>query len=152
MIMRHNLLTASLLLIGLSAFVVGGAAQKSQEEPKDQTTQGQSTPGMMGGGGMGRNEGRSQGTMGGGMMGNMGQMTTHHQQMSTLMSKLMDSMAAIQNEKDPAALQSKLAEHRALLDQMRGQMMQQGKMMEMMSGQVNANCGARGDAGKSGPQ
>ena len=101
---------------------------------------------------MGQGAGRRQGTMGGGMMGMMGQMTTHHQQMSTLMSKLMESMAAIQNEKNPDALKSKLAEHRALLDQMHGQMMHQGKMMEMMSGQVNANCVARGDAGKNPSQ
>ncbi len=50
------------------------------------------------------------------MMGmTMGQMTVHHQQMTETMNKLMQSMTAIQNEKDPAALKSKLAEHRALL-------------------------------------
>lgn len=146
--MRHSLPTALLLLVSLSAFALGGAAQKSPQDSQDQTTQGQSPPGMMGGGKMGRGHG----TMGGGVMGTMGQMTTHHQQMSALMSKLMDSMAAIQNEKDPSALQSKLKEHQALLDQMRGHMMQQGKMMEMMSGQVNADCATRGNAGKSASQ
>ena len=62
----------------------------------------------------------------------MGQMTTHHQQMSSLMNKMMSSMAGIQNEKDPDALKSKLAEHQALLNQMHNQMTQQGKMMQMM--------------------
>jgi hypothetical protein len=57
--------------------------------------------------------GQGQGMMGGGimMMGMMGQMTTHHQQMTELMNKLMQNMTAMQNEKDPAALKAKLAEH-----------------------------------------
>ena len=49
--------------------------------------------------------------------------------MTDLMTKLMDSMKAVESEKDPAALKQKLAEHRALLEQMRTQMMQQGGMM-----------------------
>ena len=134
--MRHKLFTASLLAATLTAFVIGGAAQKSQQNPQDQTTQGQTKPGMMDGGMMG------QGMMVGGMMGMMGQMTTHHQQMSTLMNNLMQSMAAIRNEKDPEALKSKLAEHQTLLDQMRTQMMQQGNRMQMMSGQIKQNCPA----------
>jgi hypothetical protein len=69
--------------------------------------------------------------------------------MSTLMNKLMQSMAAIQNEKDPEALKSKLAEHEALLNDMRTQMMQQGDGMQMMSGQVNQYCSAPGDAAKA---
>jgi hypothetical protein len=67
------------------------------------------------------------------MMGmTMGQMMAHHQQMTETMNKLMQSMTAIQNEKDPAALKSKLAEHRALIEQMQSQMMQQGGMMQNM--------------------
>jgi hypothetical protein len=142
MTMRHKLFTASLLAATLTAFVIGGAAQKSQQNAQDQTTQGQTKPGMMGGGMMGQGAGQGQGMMGGGMMGMMGQMTTHHQQMSTLMNKLMQSIAAIRNEKDPEALKSKLAEHQALLDQMRTQMMQQGNRMQMMSGQIKQNCPA----------
>ena len=98
---------------------------------------------------MGQGAGQGQGMMGGGMMGMMGQMTTHHQQMSTLMNKLMQSMAAIQNEKDPEALKSKLAEHQALLSQMHSQMMQQGNMMQMMSGQIKQSCPGAGDTAKS---
>lgn len=64
----------------------------------------------------------------------MGQMMTRHQQMSDLMTKLMDSMQAIESEKDPAALKQKLAAHRALLDQMHAQMMQEGGMMQQMMG------------------
>ena len=84
--------------------------------------------------------GQGQGMMGGGMMGMMGQMTSHHEQMNTLMNELMQSMSAIQNEKDPEALKSKLAQHEALLNQMRGQMMGQGKAMQMMSGQIKQSC------------
>jgi uncharacterized coiled-coil protein SlyX len=95
--------------------------------------------GMMGGGAGG-------GMMGGGMMmGMMGQMTTHHQQMTELMNKLMQSMTAIQNEKDPAALKAKMAEHQALLDQMRDQMGEQGGMMQNMSGQMQRSCPMMGN-------
>lgn len=79
------------------------------------------------------------------MMGMMGQMTTHHQQMTELMNKLMQNMTAIQNEKDPAALKAKLAEHQALLQQMHEQMTQQGAMMHQMSGQIQQNCPMMGN-------
>ena len=48
-------------------------------------------------------------------------------------------MEAIENEKDPAALKQKLAEHRKLMEQMHGQMMQQGGMMHDMSGMMMGN-------------
>lgn len=134
--MRHKLVTAALLATSLTMFVIGGAAQKSQQNSQDQTTQSQSNPGMMGGG----------------MMGMMGQMTTHHQQMSALMNKMIESMTAIQNEKDPEALKSKLAEHQALMNQMRSQMNQQGNMVQMMSGQIKTSCPAGGDVSKTPSQ
>jgi hypothetical protein len=77
------------------------------------------------------------GMMGAGMM--MGQMITRHQEMSQLMNEMMQSMAAINNEKDPGKLKALLAEHAALLDQMRMGMMGQGKMMQNMAGQMK-NC------------
>jgi hypothetical protein len=83
-----------------------------------------------------------QGMTGGAMMN---QMTTRHQQMTELMNKLTQSMAALESEKDPAALKSKLAEHRALLEQMRTQMTQQGGMMQRMAAQVQ-NCPMMGQA------
>lgn len=72
------------------------------------------------------------GVMGGGMMGSTGQMENHHQQMMDNMNKLMQSMSAMEAEKDPAALKQKLAAHRALLEQMRSEIMQQGEMMQQM--------------------
>jgi hypothetical protein len=79
------------------------------------------------------------------MMGGMSQMLTHHQQMSELMNKLTQNMTAIQNEKDPAALKAKLAEHQVLLQQMRDRMTQQGAMMQNMSGQIQQNCPMTGN-------
>jgi hypothetical protein len=140
--MKTRILTGTFLAASLLAFGIGAAAQRSagDQTQKDQTTQGQTNSGMMG---------QGQGMMGGGMMGMMGQMTTHHQQMTTLMNKMMGSMAAIQSEKDPEALKSKLAEHQALMNQMRSQMMQQGKMMQMMNGQIKQSCPGSGDTAKS---
>jgi hypothetical protein len=139
--MKAKILTSTLLGVTLFAFGSGFAARRSaaNQTQQDQTTQGQANSGMMGGGMMGGGQG---------MMGMMGQMTTHHQTMSTLMNKLMESMAAIQNEKDPDALKSKLAEHQALLKQMHGQMMQQGNMMQMMSGQIKQSCPGVGETAK----
>jgi len=64
----------------------------------------------------------------------MQQMGNHHQQMMDNMNKLMQSMSVIEAEKDPAALKAKLAAHRALLEHMRSQMMQQGSVMQHMMG------------------
>lgn len=116
------------VVAGLASTLAIGALAQQQ----GQTSPSQPQPGMMG---------QGQKMMGGGMMmGMMDQMTTHHQQMTELMNKLMQNMTAIQNEKDPAALKTKLAEHQALLQQMREQMTQHGGMMHNMSGQIQQNC------------
>jgi len=136
--MKTKILTGSLLTAVLLATGFWAAPQRlsANQTPQDPATQGQPKTGMMG---------QGQGMMGG-MTGMMGQMGTHHQQMTTLMNKLMESMKAIQNEKDPAALKSKLAEHQALLLQMRGHMAEQSKMMQMMSGQAKQSCPGASDA------
>lgn len=135
--MKTKILTSTFLAAVLFAFGIGSAAQRSSanQTQQGQTTQGQTNSGMMG-------QGAGQG------QGMMGQMTTHHQTMIALMNKLMESMAAIQSEKDPEALKSKLAEHQALLNQMHGQMMQQGKRMQMMSGQMKQSCPGTTDTSK----
>jgi len=149
--MKTRIISSSFLAAALLVFGIGAAAQRSTQAQtrQDQTSQSQSMPGMMGGGMMGQGMGMGQGNgmgqgmgRGQGMMGTMGQMRTHHQQMTTLMNKLMQSMAAIQGEKDPAALKSMLAEHQELLNQMHTQMMQQGRRMRMMRGQMMRNCPA----------
>ena|SRR5579859_32560 len=124
-------ITLAALTLTMSAFGVGGLVQRPAQGQTSQPQAQQSMPRMMqqmGGGMMGSGTGTA---------GQMGQMMNRHQRMMENMSKLMQSMAAIEAEKDPAALKSKLAEHRALLEQMRGQMMHQGEMMQQMMGCTN---------------
>jgi len=119
------------LTLTISAFAVGGFVQRPAQGQTSQAQAQQSMPRMMqqmGGGMMGSGTGTT---------GQMGQMMNRHQQMMGNMSKLMQSMAAIEAEKDPAALKAKLAEHRALLEQVRSQMMDQGEMMQQMMGCTN---------------
>ena len=131
--MRTKMMKMGMLAAVLGLFAVGAVAQHEEHHPQGQASQPQAktTPSQPGAPGM----------MSGGMMGMMGQMTKHHQQMSDLMNKLMESMAAIQNEKDPEALKSRLAEHSALLKEMHDQMMQQGTMMQNMSGMMKKMTG-----------
>jgi hypothetical protein len=131
--MRYKMLAVT----GLASILTIGAFARQQGQ-----TPSEPSPGMMGQG-----QGMMGGSMMGGgmMMGMMGQMTTHHQQMTELMNKLMQDMVAIQNEKDPAALKAEIAEHRALLTQMRDQMNQQGGMMQNMSGQIQRGCPMMGN-------
>jgi hypothetical protein len=82
------------------------------------------------------------GMMGGGMMGPM---MAQHQELSQLMNQMLQSMTAINSEKDPARLKALLAEHAALLDQMRSKMVGQGNMMQNMAGQMK-NCPGMGGA------
>jgi ElaB/YqjD/DUF883 family membrane-anchored ribosome-binding protein len=142
--MKHAILKMGMLAAVLGAFTVGAAAQHEEHHPQSQTNQplAQNVPtpapsqsGMMNGGKMADG---MMGMMMNMMMGQVDQMMTQHQQMNDTMNKLMQSMAAIESEKDPAALKTKIAEHRALMEQMRGQMMQQGGMMQMMMGGMGA--------------
>jgi hypothetical protein len=112
------LLAAVMAMFGVVAIAQqrsGNDSQPSQSQP--------SQPGMMGAG----------------RMGIMGQMGAHHQQMVENMDKLMQSLSAIEAEKDPAALKAKLAAHRALLEQMRSQMTQQDGMMQQMRQMMGAS-------------
>jgi hypothetical protein len=141
-VMKSRFLAVASLAAALSAFSIGAAAQHAHSFAQARTSQEQSGPGMMGGGMMGQGQGR----MGQGMMG---QMMSHHQQMSELMNKLMQSMSAMQNQKNSSALNKQMAEHKALLDQMRSQMMQQGRMLQNFAGQVQKSCPAlNGDTTK----
>jgi hypothetical protein len=135
--MKTKTLATLILPVILSAFAVAGVARQNTE-PQAPPVQGQGTPGMMTGGMMSRGI-MSQGMMNGGMTGMMGQMMAHHAQMTELMGKLQQRMAAIEKEKDPAALKGKLAKHRALLEQMHNLMIQQGGMMQGADGAA-ANC------------
>src|SRR5690242_20289368 len=114
---------AAALTLAISAFAAGGLVPRLSQGHASPPTLQQPAPRMMQ-------------RMGNGMgsTGQMQQMMNRHQEMSERMNKLMQSMAAIEAEKDPAALKAKLAEHRALLEQMRSHMMQQGETMQQMMG------------------
>ncbi len=130
--MKTKRLATLILPAILSAFAVAGVARQKTESQAP-PVHAQSNPGMMGGGMMSQGM-MSQGMMNGGMTGMMGQMMAHHAQMTELMGKLQQSMAAIGKEKAPAALKAQLAKHRALLEQMRSLMIQQGGMMQGAQG------------------
>jgi hypothetical protein len=125
--MSHKSVIGILALATLALFSTVVAAQQQSSPSQDKS------------GPMGR------GMMGGGMM--MGQMMAQNQEMSQLMSKMMQSMTAINSEKDPTKLKALLAEHAALLDQMHSKMMGQGNMMQNMAGQMK-NCPMMGEASK----
>jgi hypothetical protein len=142
--MRRKLMIFAILATAMAAFVISGAAQRPQNS-QDQATQDQSKPGPPQPGGM---MGQGQGMMGGGMMMGMsmgmmmGQMSAHHEEITETMAKVMQSMNALQNEKNEKALKSKLAEHRALLDQLQTQLQEEGgtmrNMTQMMGGPAAA--------------
>ena len=58
----------------------------------------------------------------------------HHQQLTERMNKLLRRMEAIENEMDPAALKSKLAEQSALLKETHDRMMRLGDFIRETSG------------------
>jgi hypothetical protein len=135
--MKTKALATLILPAILSAFAVAGVARQNAE-PQAPPAQEQCNPGMMTGGMMSQGM-MSQGMMSGGMTGMIGQMMARRAQMTELMGKLQQSMAAIQKEKDPAALKAKLAKHRVLIEQMRSLMIQQGGMMQGAQGAA-ASC------------
>jgi ElaB/YqjD/DUF883 family membrane-anchored ribosome-binding protein len=129
--MRHNLVPAMVMAGALSGFSLGAPARHQEHHALNNPSQSQAQPSQPKSG--------QPGAMGPGMMGMTGQMTsmtsammTEHQQMSEKMDKVMQSMAATENEKDPAALKEKMAELRKQMEQMRNQRMQQRGMMGNM--------------------
>jgi len=70
------------------------------------------------------------------MPGKMPQMMTAQKEIRTLANRLLNTFSAIENEKDPALLQSKLAEHGALLKELQSELLGQSQMMEKMHGQM----------------
>ena len=60
-------------------------------------------------------------------------MMAHHQEIEKLVNQLTQSLAALENEKDPAVLRSKLAEDRVLLEQFQAKLRQGREMMQGMA-------------------
>ena len=55
-----------------------------------------------------------------------------HQELKSLVQQVVTSFEGIQNEKNPAALQSKLAEHGTLLKKLQAKSQEKCSMMENM--------------------
>jgi len=64
------------------------------------------------------------------------QMMGMHAEVAKLADQLAKSFAAIENEKDPAALKAKLAEHGKLLKDLQAKLKGQSQMMEHMHGMM----------------
>ena len=118
--MRYKRAVVLVLAAPLAAFALASSARQPTQESRDETIQDQSKPGVPGGT-----------IMGPGMNGMPSRTMTRHEEICETMDKLMKSMTAIENEKDPAALKSRLAEHRALLEDMRDQVILQSMMYEV---------------------
>jgi len=120
--------TTTLLTFGIAAVMgfsaLGASAQTAAAPAPQSTAQTSPMPGMT------MNQDMA------GMMQMMGQMKSQNEDMAALMKRLMDSMKVVQNEKDPAALRNKLAEHASLLEKLQSRMMQHVEMMRMMSGMM----------------
>ena len=137
--MRYTILKIGMLLGILAVFAIGAQPQNQATREQKAETQSQAAPS------------RPSGMMGGGMMGMMHTMMGQNQQMSETMSKLMENMAAMQKEKDPAKMKSMMAQQSAMLEQMRGQMMQQRSMMQNTSGTMMKNCPMTATTGQPAP-
>jgi hypothetical protein len=118
--MEYKRVVVLILAAPLAAFAIASSARHPTQESGDETIQGQSKAGEPGAT-----------IMGSGMNGMSSRMMTRHEEICETMDKLMQSMTAIENETDPAALKSRLAEHRALLEHVRDQVIQQRMMYEM---------------------
>jgi len=126
--MTHKVTIFSMLAMALATFAIAGASPRSPQNYRGQTATDQSSPGTPGGGMV----------MGMSMGMAMGQMSAHHDEILETMAKVMQSMNAIQNERNEKALRSKLAEHRALLQELQTELNEEGgsmkNMTQMMSG------------------
>jgi len=65
------------------------------------------------------------------MMTQHQKMMTQHQEMGNLIDQLLKSFSALENEKDPVLLKTKLAEHAALLKNLQSTFQQNSAMMGM---------------------
>lgn len=93
---------------------------------------------------------KSSGMMSGEMMPRMmPQMMMGQTDTAKLTDVLLKSFAAIEAEKDPAALKAKLAEHGALLKQLQAKVESQSHMMEMMQHMMSGSMMTNEKMGKA---
>src|SRR3990172_7855091 len=103
--MKSKTLIASLFIAALSLFVFRVAAQHSEHPPGGMTSPD--------------------------MMPQHEQMMSQHQETAKVIDQLVNSFSALENEKDPAVLKNKLAEHGALLKQLQSKFQESSGMMGM---------------------
>lgn len=108
--MKHKVMAYSVVVL-LAAFAVVAAAQHSEHHPAQTTAKPEAKMQSM----------------------PMGDMMAHHQEMEKLTNQLVDNFAALENERDPAAMRKLQAEHRALLEQLQGKVKERAEMMQKMS-------------------
>lgn len=106
-------------VVAVAGLFMNGALAQHEEHHKDQAPSPSASAGDK------IDTGKPDGMMSGGMM--MGQNET-----GKLVDQLMKSFAEIEAEKDPKALQAKLAEHGSLLKELETKVQAQSYMMDMM--------------------
>jgi len=115
----RTMLVAAVVAAGL--FVTGAVAQH-EEHHNDQATPPADKA----------DTGKTGGMMSGAMMNQMPKMMMGQNETGKLVDQLTRSFAAIEAEKDPAALKAKLAEHGALIKELQTKVQSQSHMMDMM--------------------
>jgi hypothetical protein len=110
--------------------VPGARAQQQQRHPEQAKPETGPQAGPMMSGGMMSGMAMCQQMMTGGTM-------CPHQELKSLVQQVVTSFEGIQNEKNPAALQNKLAEHGALLKELQSKIQAGCPMMDRMQGQMN---------------
>lgn len=111
--MKHKRIT-SLLLAAFFLFATGATAQHSEHHPSQTTSKADSQASSA--------------------------MVAHHQEMERLVNQLLQNFAALENEKDPEIMRSKLAEHRVLLKQLQSKITRCSEMMEKTGKQGKHSC------------
>ncbi len=111
--MNRPTFVALLGVVVASLLTLGATAQHSQHHPRQDA----------------QKEAEKMSMMSSGMME---QMMQQHQQMEKLVEQLLSSFKELQQETDPEARQSILAEHGALLKQLQSQVKHRSEMMQKM--------------------
>lgn len=120
---RTRMLIAFLAIAGI--LIVPGARAQQQRHPEQAKPEPGPQAGAMMSGGMMSGMAMCQQMMTGGAM-------SSHQELKSLVQQVVTSFEGIQNEKNPAALQNKLAEHGTLLKKLQAKSQETCPMMESM--------------------
>jgi hypothetical protein len=120
----RNIFLASVFAVG--TLLVAGAVAQHEEHHQDQATPPADKSAAM----------PMMGQMKGQMMGQMMPMMAAHAEAAKLADQLVNSFAAIENEKDAKARNEKMAEHGKLLKELQTKLKAQTSRMEHMHGMM----------------